>query len=792
MVKRRAYFLDADYTIHNDETYLRLLLKGRVTTRLLYRYDPYFYVDAPEGRENDLLKLQAKSKDGRTRTPLRYEWVERTLRGAPKKILKLYCRIPPDVPLIRALVPFPCYEHNIPFGRRWMMDAQVSPFDVLTYEREKNRIRQFLGKKEGRPQLSALAFDIETYNPVGAPREAKDPIIMISYAGRHSGVITYKPIDRPFVQALPSEKEIIERLNAVVKEENPDVIFGYNSANFDLPYLEARARVWNIPFHIGRWSSRLRKVRKGMVNGMALDGRIHVDVYSAVRFFGFIGVIKAQQFGLDNVAQEVLGKKKVAIKKDAIWKMWDEGDVKLLAEYSHTDARITQELGQMLLPLQMELATIAKLPLFDISIGSSGQLVENLLMFKAAERRQVSPNRPSDSEIRERTLAPIQGAFVKLPAPGIYDHIAVMDFRGLYPSIIVSYNIDPDTLDAKAAETDCFVSPTGARFRKDRPGLIPGVLDYLIDFRAKLKNDLKKLKPGSEEHRTLSARVQAVKILTNSAYGYLGYARARWYNRECAESVTAYGRKHITEVIEKAEKAGFNVLYSDTDSIFMLYNEKQYVLDFMKQINDELPDKMELELEGFYPRGVFVGKKGAEKEKGAKKKYALLAEDGRIKVRGFELVRRDWSKMAKETQRKVLEAILKEGSKEKAVAIVRETIARLRTGQVPLEDLAIVTQLNKAEGSYEVKSPELGAATRGAKRSGTPIEKGSMISYVVTRTGKTISEKAEMLEFAKDYDVDYYINNQLLPSVMKILKELGYDEYDLKVGGKQKGLGDFF
>ena len=217
----------------------------------------------------------------------------------------------------------------------------------------------------------------------------------------------------------------------------------------------------------------------------------------------------------------------------------------------------------------------------------------------------------------------------------------------------------------------------------------------------------------------------------------------------------------------------------------------------MEKINKSLPGNMELELEGFYPRGVFVGKKG--EERGAKKKYAMIGEDGRIKIRGFELVRRDWSQVAKETQRMVLEAILKEGSKEKAVKIVREAVERLKSGKVPLEELAITTQLNKAPGKYEVTSPELAAAEKAAKR-GVPIEKGSVIQYVIVKTGKTtkassapISERAEPVDFVKegDYDADYYINNQVLPSVMKILKELGYSEYDLKIGGKQKSLLSF-
>jgi DNA polymerase I len=198
---------------------------------------------------------------------------------------------------------------------------------------------------------------------------------------------------------------------------------------------------------------------------------------------------------------------------------------------------------------------------------------------------------------------------------------------------------------------------------------------------------------------------------------------------------------------------------------------------------------MELELEGFYSRGVFVSKKA--EEKGAKKKYALLGDDGRVKIRGFELVRRDWSGVAKDTQRRVLEAILREGSKDKAVAIVREVVEQLRSGKVPLDNLAIYTQLKKEPDKYDIVSPELSAALK-ARKKGKTMERGSIVGYVITKKGKSISEKAELLEFAPDYDPDYYINHQVLPAVMKILKELGADEYELTHGGRQKGMGDFF
>ncbi|MDO8554581.1 MAG: DNA-directed DNA polymerase [Candidatus Micrarchaeota archaeon] len=791
MIFRKAYFLDADYLIKNNETYIRLLIKGKTTTRVYYRYDPYFYVDAPEEAKNDLEKVHGRLKDGKLVSPKSIDRVDWVLSGQPKKLFKVYCNAPPDVLAIKQAMPFPCYEYNLSFSKRFMFDMKLVPFSIIHYEREGKFIKKIIKIEESdKVQLNTLAFDIETYNPLGASRERKDPAIMISYAGKTSGVLSFKDANKEAHTLVPDEKTMLEKFCEIIAQENPDVIYGYNSSNFDFPYLQARAEVLNVKLKLGRKSALLKKVTKGMVTGMRVDGRIHIDIYPAARFFGIIGMIKSQQFTLEKIYEEVIGKKKFMVNRKNIWEMWDSNEIETLSQYSLLDSVVTKELGDHFLPLQIELSRVAKMPLFDVALSTSGQLVENLLMYEAAQQKMISPSRPSDGAVKERLANPIEGAYVKIPAPGIYDNIAVMDFRGLYPSIIVSYNIDPFTLTKDGNENECFVSPTGAKFIKKSQGLIPSVVNWLVDYRVKIKHELKKTNKDDEKYKILEARSNALKILTNSIYGYLGYARARWYSRECAESTTAWGRKHIQETIASAEKAGFEVLYGDTDSIFLLYKDRKQVLAFMEEINKSLPEKMELELEGFFTRGVFVGKKGGE-ERGAKKKYAMLGEDGRLKIRGFELVRRDWSDIAKNTQKKVLEAILREGSKEKAVAAVREAIARLKSGKVPFEELVIVTQLKKDPRDYDLLSPEVSAAKK-LNLQGVPVEKGSVISYVVGKAGKSISDKAQPLEFAKDYDPDYYIDNQLMPAVMKILKELGYDEYDLKVGGKQKGLGDFF
>lgn len=793
MVKRKAVLLGADYVIRKGQTYARIEVKGKKACRLYYKYDPYFYVEAPLGAKGAIEKTTAKSKEGEVVFAKSVEVVERELKGEKSPIFKVYCNAPAHVPVLREKMEFPCYEDGIAFGKRFLMDFGLVPLSIIRYEREGKMIRKFLGSLgQGGEKLNAFAFDIETYNPEGAPRENIDPAIMISYCtGKEKGVVTYKEVKgkNGHVEVVSNEKEMIERFCTLLSEKDADLVIGYNSTNFDFPYLKARARKLKMSLAVGRDGSEFRVVKKGLISPIKIAGRVHVDLYPSVRFFGFTGMIKTGDYTLKNVYAAVTGKKKKMVERLDIWKMWDENDLEELAEYSLLDSVVTLELAEHILPIQMELSEIARMPLFDTAYATSGQLVESLLMNEAVRKEIVIPPKPSGSAVNARVNNPIQGAYVKLPSPGIYENIAVFDFRGLYPSIICSYNIDPDRMDK---EGESWVAPNGAKFLKDRPGLIPSVLSGLIDRRAEMKVKLKGLDKDSAEYRQLYSRSYALKILANSFYGYLGYARSRWYNRKCAESVTAWGRHHIMEAEKRAVEAGFKVLYMDTDSLFLLLGDKKKedALDFLKKFNASLPGKMELELEDFYTRGVFVGKKTGE-EKGAKKKYALLGEDGKVKIRGFELVRRDWSSVARDTQRKVLEAILKEGSKEKAIGIVKEVVERLRSGKVPLEEVAIYTQLKKSPSNYDIVSPELSAAKKGIAK-GKKIGQGSVIAYVITKKGKSISEKAELLEYAKDYDPAYYIDNQVLPSVMKILKELGFDEYELKHGGKQKGMNDFF
>ncbi|WP_048187841.1 DNA polymerase domain-containing protein [Methanobacterium paludis] len=204
--------------------------------------------------------------------------------------------------------------------------------------------------------------------------------------------------------------------------------------------------------------------------------------------------------------------------------------------------------------------------------------------------------------------------------------------------------------------------------------------------------------------------------------------------------------------------------------------------EFLGDVNKNLPEGMELEYEGFYERGFFV----------TKKRYALI-ENNNIVVKGLELVRRDWAPVAKKTQEKVLKAILKDASPEKAASIVRDVIVEIKKGDIPLEDLVIHTQLTKNPEQYVQRAPHVMAAKKAIKR-GRKVGPGSIIRYVVVKGKEPISQRAEPIEDVdvSNYDPNYYIENQLLPAVSRILTSIGYSEEEIMHKGKQSSLDAFF
>ncbi len=213
--------------------------------------------------------------------------------------------------------------------------------------------------------------------------------------------------------------------------------------------------------------------------------------------------------------------------------------------------------------------------------------------------------------------------------------------------------------------------------------------------------------------------------------------------------------------------------------------------EFVEKANEQLPGIIELEFRGLYEAGIFVAREKGEV--GAKKRYALIDYEGNLEIRGFETVRRDWCELAKEIQRKVLVTILKEKNPEKAVEIVRETIRKIKERKVSLDDLIIYEQITRPLSQYEQIGPHVKAAQK-ARAKGKLIGEGMVIGFIIVKGSGSISDRAEPAEDVKleDYDPEYYINHQILPAAMRVLKALGISKENVLKGKVQVDLKKFF
>jgi DNA polymerase elongation subunit (family B) len=337
-----------------------------------------------------------------------------------------------------------------------------------------------------------------------------------------------------------------------------------------------------------------------------------------------------------------------------------------------------------------------------------------------------------------------------------------------------------DSLEVDIKEKKIYFSKT--------PGFFPEMLKEIINKRKKFKKEL------NEKFDVIKkARSNAFKLLANASYGYQGFFGARYHCAEASAATTSISRNFIKKIIEKIDNEGYKTIYSDTDSIAFLLNKKtkEETKKFLKKLNSELPGIMELELEDFYKRGIWVTKRTGEF--GAKKKYALITEDEKLKIRGFETVRRDWCALAREVQNNILLMILKEGNEIKALEYIKKIVKEVKERKIDLKKMTIRTQLKKPLSEYKTISPHVIAAQKMVEKE-IPIDMGSLIEYYIAETPdkkKLIREKVKLIDEEGQYNVEYYLKNQILPAVENILQVFNIDIKLILDRKKQTTLGEF-
>lgn len=642
------------------------------------------------------------------------------------------------------------------------------------------------------PNLRILAYDTEMISTYGMPNPDIHPIAIISVAYFENNKLEYKlfVITDEELENGNDKRIILDFIN-FIHSYNPDLLLSYNGDQFDWTYLEDRAKKHGLTLNIGRDNSSIR-IKSGHAgfNSVDIIGRLNVDLYKlAVRELDEVKVKK-----LENVA-EYLGVCKredrtILVGKE-IAKCWNE-DRKRVYAYARDDVVSTLEIGMKMLPGQIFLSNLIGCPLDDQVSWRRGRQVEHYLTYKAYSENELIPFRKGDEGTYE-------GAFVLKPEKGLINSIAVLDFASMYPNIMIKFNISPDTI-AKSPfnNEDVYITPeVGHAFKKSPDGFFKNILITLLSERANLRTKMNTYERGTSDYNLLDIQQYNLKILINSFYGFTAYAGSKLFKKECAESVTAWGRYYIKKAMEICEREGFEVLYSDTDSCMVSYKDIKDLLSLKSKV-EELVNILQKELEfeikidALYKSILFTG---------VKKRYIALNEfDERID-RGFEVRRGDWSTVAREVQSAVLDIILREENPEKAIKYVRNIILDLKNSKIPLDKLVIYKTLTKPIGDYDNLQAHVVAAERAlASPAQIRYSVNSKIPYVIFYGHGKLSNRAFPYEVIDEFknnefisdgakfkiDVEYYIKKQIKASALRILEIFGYEEDDLGVTIQKK------
>jgi DNA polymerase I len=544
---------------------------------------------------------------------------------------------------------------------------------LLNIEFKPKKVETF---KEAPPKLKLGSIDIESYNPMGGmPDVEEDPIIVFGIKVGNKKIMFFST-ERD--RGIPLDAYLLEDARDKIRDLNLDVPFTYNGNDFDWDYITERSDINGVPFDIGLFRTVPRRTEYSTIG---ISGRPTVDLY------GYAPHVGSKRKRLPDVhywlqKEGILPKRKFKfIDRDRIAEFWDNGQEDEVIEHCESDITFTHDLGEYVLPFALTLSRITNVPLDECLSVPETVLMDSYLYRYADKLGYVIPNRESRKKIGSK------GAIVFLPKIGIIKNVGIADFISMYPEVGIKYNISFETF-------------VGDKPTKRKKGMFVVAMEDLLVELVEVKKRF-----GRKYSAKYAGEVQAVKVLARalSPHGYLGYHRARWYSLKAKEYELRKCRLTILKTAWLLEKAGFSVVYGDTDSVFL----ENVTKDDMEEACEIVEKEMNLPIDyEIYPKVFFTE---------AQKRYIYLDSEGKVHFVGFERIRGDWCNLAKKVQGIVATIVLKEENVDKAVRYLRFVLKNIKS--FPKEDFMLVKGLGQPVEYYEGKH----AHVEVAKRCGTDI-----------------------------------------------------------------------
>ena len=672
-----------------------------------------------------------------------------------------------------------CFEDDIRLADRFLMErfvyasaqfsGQASPSKYPLNQQNKYLEVAELQCKPSQyvPHFTLLSLDIECSEQghlfsIGLASQSYKSVLMIGQPQAAQDWITW----------VEDEQQLLEQFVVQLNLVDPDLIVGWNVVNFDFRLLIQRAALFKVKLILGRdgqaitWRDAANESNQGFVS---IAGRVVVDGIDALK----TATYQFDSFSLENVAQQLLGRgKKTEDVDNRVAHIQHDflHNKPKLAEYNLEDCLLVLDIFEHTRVLDF-LTLRSQLTGLELDrMGGSVAAFVNLYLPKLHRVGYVAPNRPVDGGLAS------PGGYVMNSKPGLYEHVLVLDFKSLYPSIIRTFKIDPYGLvEGLKSPTEAIEGYRGAKFSRDKH-FLPDIIEFLWQQRdqAKAKQD--------------APRSQAIKILMNSFYGVLGSGGCPFYDTRLASSITMRGHDIMQTTAKWIEQAGYQVIYGDTDSTFVWldgqYSEQQAEdigQTLAASINHkwtetlsqdfELTCDLEIEFETHFKHFLMPTIRGSEM--GSKKRYAgvKVGPSGEESVfKGLETVRSDWTPLAKQFQLTLYEMVFaKQNVDEYVQKFVRET----RKGQH--DDWLVYRKRIRRKLAHYVKNvpPHVKAARLADDKNaslGKPLkyQNKGWISYLITVNGP------EPVEYqSSQIDYDHYIEKQIRPIAEGILPFIG-------------------
>jgi DNA polymerase I len=738
---------------------------------LLYKkFLPYFFAIDPT--EEEMRRLRAVEE------MVSLEEKQLWYKGETRKAVKFTCKSPWRVPEFRKYISDMnrVLAADIPFHFRFFYDFDLGSCVKFKGNEQKSEkftvdhtvvIDSIERTSDFLPPMRVLSFDIE--NSI----KAQQLFVIgytVSFKGKYTeGAISGEPTD------------ILDNFIRLVRKEDPDIITGYNIDGYDLPFLEKLAKKENIPMYLGRDTSPPQRIQDQF---WRIHGRVVADAWWNVK-----REIHPKQETLAYVSQELLGETKGDVDRLNIEDEWQK-DKQRVIQYCIRDAYLALKILEKIDVIEKyeNMSTVSMIPLDDVWNSGNSTLIDSLVI-READRRGIAV--PMNNFVNQNADR-IEGGYVHSIEPGLYDMVAVMDFKSMYPSLMIKHNICFTTMSPDGE----IVSPNGTRFLSARVkrGLIPELLERLMQTRDGYKDMMKK-EADHDKRRYLDSMQSQVKILMNSFYGVFASSFYRFTDQNIGSSITAFAREAIKGIINDFTSNGIQVVYGDTDSIFIKTGKATVdeALELANRLKEEVSSKLgiiiELErvLDPLFSHG-------------AKKRYAgkvlFPKQDlGNIVVRGYEIRRTDSFDLQSDALMEIFNHIL-DRDINGALRRAKEIISDVKEGRVEAEKLVISRSVKEFEFYKEMDSLANVQAAQKLMKMGREFIPGMKVSWIVVDSKKrpqVVEPFIPNVPFQYKPDYDYYAD-RVAQTLSRITEVFNLDESSLKTSEvrKKRTLEDFF